>query len=237
MSAALEAQDVEKGSIYDLIIQHRVQQIEADKKVREVLLAILTVALTVVTFGGGAPALLASAAIVGIGAAQAYSAIGDYDEKTTFYVSQLLSQEPTAAWAVVAVLGLALDAGGLVSALEAVVPAAKAFNASGDLVELGKNLSQVDARVSESVLKAAEQSRAAERQFKASVEQFKGVFTGAGGQAQSGRAFADRNGGAEGRRDCRSSGGDDLLLYQDPFAQVISEVPAPARAGRPDRLG
>jgi hypothetical protein len=79
LSAALEAQDVEKGSIYDLIIQHRVEEIESEKKVREILLAILTVALTVVTFGGGTPALLATAAIVGIGAAQAYSAIGDYD--------------------------------------------------------------------------------------------------------------------------------------------------------------
>jgi hypothetical protein len=185
LSAALEAQDVEKGSIYDLIIQHRVEEIESEKKVREILLAILTVALTVVTFGGGTPALLATAAIVGIGAAQAYSAIGDYDEKTTFYVSQLLSQEPTAAWAVIAVVGLALDAGSLVSALKTVVPAAKAFNASGDLAELSKDLAQVDARVSESVLKAAEQARAAERQFKTSVDQFKAVFTGTGGQAKA----------------------------------------------------
>ena len=181
LSAALEAQDVEKGSIYDLIVQHRVAQIESEKKVKEILLAVLTV----VTFGGGTPALLASAAIVGVGGAQAYSAIEDYDTQTTFYVSQLLSQEPTAAWAVVAVVGLALDAGSLVSALKTVVPASNAFNATGDLVELGKDLAQVDPLVRESVLKAAEQARAAERQFKASVDQFKGVFTGAGGQAKA----------------------------------------------------
>ncbi|HEY7269446.1 MAG TPA: DUF4157 domain-containing protein [Dehalococcoidia bacterium] len=185
LSAALEAQDVEKGSIYDLIIQHRVAEIESEKKVKEILLAVLTVALTVVTFGGGTPALLASAAIVGVGGAQAASAIEDLDTQTTFYVSQLLSQKPTAAWAVVAVVGLALDAGSLVSALKTVVPAAETFNKTGDLVELGKDLAQVDPLVSESVLKAAEQARAAERQFKASVDQFKGVFTGAGGQAKA----------------------------------------------------
>jgi len=185
LSAALETQDVEQGSIYDLIIQHRVAEIESEKKVKEILLAVLTVALTVVTFGGGTPALLASAAIVGVGGGQAYSAIEDYDTQTTFYVSQLLSQEPTAAWAVVAVVGLALDAGSLVSALKTVVPASKAFNATGDLAELGKDLAQVDPLVRESVLEAAEQARAAERQFKASVDQFKGVFTGAGGQAKA----------------------------------------------------
>lgn len=185
LSAALETQDVEKGSIYDLIIQHRVAEIESEKNVKEILLAVLTVALTVVTFGGGTPALLASAAIVGVGGAQAYSAIEDYDTQTTFYVSQLLSQEPTAAWAVVAVVGLALDAGSLVSALKTVVPASKAFNATGDLAELGKDLAEVDPLVRESVLKAAEQARAAERQFKTSVDQFKDVLTGAGGQAKA----------------------------------------------------
>ena len=185
LSAALEAQDVEKGSIYDLIIQHRVAEIESEKKVKEILLAVLTVALTVVTFGGGTPALLASAAIVGIGGAQAYGAIEDYDTQTTFYVSQLLSQEPTAAWAVVAVVGLVLDVGTLASTLDTVVRAAKTFNATGDLVQLGENLAQVDPLVRESVVKAAEQARTAERQFKASVDQFKGVFTGAGGQAKA----------------------------------------------------
>lgn len=185
MSAALEAQDVAKGSLYDLIIQDKVKQIESEKKVKEILLAVLTIALTVMTFGGGAPALLATAAIVGIGTAQAASAIEDYDTQTTFYVSQLLSQEPSAAWAVIAVVGLALDAGSLVTALKTVVPAAKAFNASGDLVELGEKLAQVDARVSERVLQAAEQARAAERQFKTSVDQFKSLFTGAGGKARA----------------------------------------------------
>ena len=237
LSAALEAQDVEKGSIYDLIIQHRVAEIESEKKVKEILLAVLTVALTVVTFGGGTPALLASAAIVGIGGAQAYGAIEDYDTQTTFYVSQLLSQEPTAAWAVVAVVGLALDVGTLVSTLDTVVRAAKTFNATGDLVELGEDLAQVDPLVRESVVKAAEQARTAERQFKASVDQFKGVFTGAGGQAKAVVPSLTVMAAREGRRDCRSATGDDLLLHQDPPAQVVSEVRAPARAGGPDRLG
>ncbi|HKG58476.1 MAG TPA: DUF4157 domain-containing protein [Pyrinomonadaceae bacterium] len=183
LEAAYDAQDIEKGSLPDLIIRDRISEIKSDKSAKEILLAIITIALSVVSFGGGAVGLLAAGAAFGIGAAQAVSAIEEYDTSTTFYLAQLLKEEPSAAWAIVAVLGAGLDAAGVVQAMKAVVPAAKAFTASGDLVKLSQDLAQVDAVVSENVMKAAKQVRAAEQQFKFAADKFKKMFTGAGGPA------------------------------------------------------
>ena len=177
-----EVQGIEKNSIFDLIIRDRASQIQSDKSAKEILLAIIAIALTVVTFGGGTVGLLAAGAVFGIGVANAVRAIEEYDTKTTLYLAQLIRNEPSSAWAILAVIGMGLDATAVVQALNVVVPAAKLFNASGDLAELGKGLAQVDARVSENVMKAAEQVRAAEQQLKAAKGELKGVFTGAGGK-------------------------------------------------------
>jgi hypothetical protein len=199
LAVAYEAQDVKKGSIYDLVIRDRISQIKSEKSVKDILVAIITIALAVVSSGGGTIGLLAAGAAFGIGTAGALSAVEEYDTKTTLYLAQLLREEPSAAWAIVAVLGVGLDATAVVQALKAVVPAAKTFNASADFVALSAELASVDARVSKNVMEAAKQVHAAEQQLKAATRELKNVFTGAGakvrGQMPSLALMAAQKGG------------------------------------------
>ncbi|MGV3724999.1 MAG: AHH domain-containing protein, partial [Actinomycetota bacterium] len=179
------AQDIQPGTIYDLIIQNRKQQIQSDKSLREILIGVLTVALAIVSFGGGTVGLLAAGAAFGISAAQAVTALEEYDAKTTLYMAQLLKDEPSAAWAIFAVVGAGLDAAAVVQALKVVVPAGKAFNSSGDLVALSKGLAGLDEQVTAKILKAAEQARVAERELKAAVGDLKSMFTSPGRKLRS----------------------------------------------------
>jgi hypothetical protein len=135
--------------------------------------------LTVVSLGGGAIGLIAAGALFGISVAQAGGATKDYDEKMTLYLAQLLNEEPSAAWAILAVVGAGLDAGAVVHALEVVVPAAKAFNVSGKLGDLEKAFADVDESVRANVLKAAKQAGIAEQELKAAAGELKEMFKNA----------------------------------------------------------
>ena len=179
------AQDIQPGTIYDLIIQNRRQQIQSDKSIREILIGILAVALAIVSFGGGTVGLLAAGAAFGIGAAQAVTALEEYDAKSTLYMAQLLKDEPSAAWAIFAVVGAGLDAAAVVQALKVVVPAAKAFNSTGDLAALSKGLAGLDEQVTAKIMKAAEQARVAEQELKTAVGDLKTMFTSPGRKLRS----------------------------------------------------
>lgn len=180
LALSYSLQDIEQGSLYDLIIQNRKSQIEADKSAREILMAVIAIALAIVSFGGGTVGLIAAGAAFGISAAQAVTALEEYDIKTTLYMAQLLKDEPSVAWAILAVVGAGLDAGAVVQAMKAVVPAAKAFNATTDLAALEKALVGVDEQVSARVMRAAEQARVAEQQLKAAAQDLKTMFTSPG---------------------------------------------------------
>ena len=176
LAVSYAAQDITTSSIYDLIVRNRIERIESEKSIREMLVALITIALSIVSLGGGTLGLIAAGATFGIGLAQAADAIEDYDTKTTLYLAQLLSDKPSAAWAILAVMGTALDAGAIMHALAVVVPAAEAFNEAGDLIKLKNALQEVDARVRDSVMKAAEQVRGAEQELKAASGQLKEMF-------------------------------------------------------------
>lgn len=180
LALSYSLQDIEQGSLYDLIIQNRKSQIAADKSAREILMAVIAIALAIVSFGGGTVGLIAAGAAFGISAAQAVTALEEYDIKTTLYMAQLLKDEPSVAWAILAVVGAGLDAGAVVQAMKAVVPAAKAFNATSDLAALEKGLAGVEEQVSARVMRAAEQSRVAEQQLKAATQDLKSMFTSPG---------------------------------------------------------
>ena len=167
VALARAVQGISDDSIYHLIIRDHAAEIEEKESVRSFLLAILAIGLTVVSFGaGGAFALVAAGAAFGIGAYQAFEEIQKYDEASKFYVAQLLSEEPTVAWAVLAVVGAGLDAAAVVKALKVVVPAARAFNVSPDPEQLKQALGALDERIVRNVDRAAR----AKRQFEGAVQ-------------------------------------------------------------------
>ena len=168
LKASRDAQGFPEDSIYALIIRHRADEIDREQSVINALLTILAIALSIVTFGaGGWIALIAAGAAFGISAYQAFDELEKYDENSRFYVANLLSKEPTIAWAILAVVGAGVDAAGVVQALKVVAPAAKAFTApGGDLKTLSDALTGVDERIVRNVEKAAK----AKQQFEAAVE-------------------------------------------------------------------
>lgn len=176
LAVSYKAQDIKANSIFDLIVRNRIKRVESEKSVKEILLAVITIALTIVTLGGGTLGLVAAGAIFGIGLAQAADALEKYDDQTTLYMSQLLSEKPSEAWAILAVIGTGLDALTVMHALEVVVPAAEAFREAGDLEKLENALAKVDVRIREQVLEAAKQVRVAERELKAASGELKEMF-------------------------------------------------------------
>jgi hypothetical protein len=179
LDVSYAAQGIEKDSIQDLIIRSRIDQIESDKTAKEILIAIIAVALAIASLGGGTIGLLAAGAAFGISTAQAVSAIEQYETETALYLAQLLSDYPSAAWAIIAVIGAGIDATAVIqAAVKVVVPAAKAFNQSQNILELENSLAGVEKRIRANVLKAA----GAERELKTAVEQFKGSLTSPGGK-------------------------------------------------------
>jgi hypothetical protein len=106
--------------------------------------------------------VLAAGAAFGLSAYQAIEAFREYEVKHAAYGAQLLSDDPSFGWVIVAIVGAGLDLGAAVTIFAKGTQAAKAieaFNEAGDLIKLEKDLKAV-AELTDgmraNVLKAAE---------------------------------------------------------------------------------
>jgi outer membrane protein OmpA-like peptidoglycan-associated protein len=150
-----QAQGIQKGSIFDLIIQDKVKEIGTGKIIKAIVLAVIGIALTIATMGTGTIAVLAGVGALGLGMYQAYEEFKQYEEQSAAHGAGLLSQEPTLAWVVLAIVGAGLDAAALASIARVAQPiakAGKAFNETEDLAKLEADLAQI-AEITETVRK------------------------------------------------------------------------------------
>lgn len=161
-------QGIKVGSIHDLIIQDKMRSDAILKIVKGLALAIVAIALSVITFGAGTPVVIAAGAgLLGAGLG-VYMALEEYaDYAAAKDLSDVgFAGEPSMIWVVLAVLGAGLDMAAAVKAVSALGPAAKAFNAGGDLVEFTKAVralekaNQIDAKVARAAERAAEARKA-----------------------------------------------------------------------------
>jgi hypothetical protein len=172
MAASMESQGIAPGSIYDRIIQDYISERAFESVVQGVALAIITLALTVLTAGTGTVAVVAGFAAVGVGAWQTVDAFREYARMSGAADAQLLSEDPSLAWVVMAVIGAAADVGGAVAAVRALRTAARAFHVSGDVTAFSRAVDAIprlDARIASAVKRAAEAEAGVREQWRALV--------------------------------------------------------------------
>jgi hypothetical protein len=157
-------QGIKPGSIFDLIIQDKKRDDLVLKIVTGLALAVIAIALAVVTFGAATPVILAAGAGIGGVALGTYMAVEEYKE----YVEQNnlaavgFADKPEMLWVILAVVGAGIDMASAVKAVRALAPAAKALNAGGDLSDFTKAVralekaNEIDARVARATEKAGQ---------------------------------------------------------------------------------
>jgi hypothetical protein len=161
-------QGIKANSIHDLIIQDKMRSDAILKIVKGIALAMVAIALSVITFGAATPVIVAAGAGLagaGLGVYMAFEEYKEYTQQKNL-ADVGLADDPSVVWVVLAVLGAGLDVAGAVKAVKALGPAAKAFNAAGDLAEFTKAVraleqaGEIEARVARAAEKAGEARKA-----------------------------------------------------------------------------
>jgi hypothetical protein len=132
--------DIQPGSIHDAILKGKRHEDAIAKLAGGVLLAIVAVALTVVSLGTATPAIVAAGASIGAVGLSTYLAYEEYKEYTAEYAiaDAGFTDDPSAAWLVLAIAGAGVDMAVAVKAVRALAPAAKALAAGGELADFTK---------------------------------------------------------------------------------------------------
>jgi hypothetical protein len=184
LSASMEAQQIEKDSIFDLIIKDKAKRINGFKILKAICFVVIAVALTIVTLGAAAPlAVAAGVGSLGLSLYGVYEAVEDYKRQNAANDVGLLTDDPSLVWVVLAIAGAAIDTAALSAAFKAAKPIAEAttvFNKTGDVVQLEKDLAtiaDISTQVRSNILKAAK----ARAQAK---EMLKSVLRPTGGMAR-----------------------------------------------------
>ncbi len=183
MPTFYSAMSIEKGSIFDEIVKDKIAEIHRDEMIVNAILAILAIALAIVSYGAATPAIAAAAA----GGGLLISSYFVYDEYQNYTREKDLADvgftdDPSMFWLIVACAGAALDLGAAVKAVKALGPAAKALNAGGDIgdfinaVNHLKKAGQIEA----SILEAAEKAALARKAATAATDDLAKIFKAKG---------------------------------------------------------
>lgn len=162
-------QGIQADSIHDLIIRDKMKEDRIKKIVVGIVLAIVAIALTIVSLGTATPALVAAGAAAGAFGISAYQAYEEYKEYTE---NQKLADvgfvdDPTVIWLVVAVVGAAADMGAAFKAIKGLGSAAKALNAGAEISQFNKAVRALEeaGEIDAKIARAAERAAAARKGF------------------------------------------------------------------------
>ena len=132
--------DIQPSSIHDEIIKDKMHEDAIAKIVGGVLLAIVAIALTVVSLGTATPAIVAAGASIGAVGLSTYMAYEEYKEYAAEHAmaDAGFANDPSVVWLVLAIVGAGVDMAVAVKAVHALAPAAKALEAGGELADFTK---------------------------------------------------------------------------------------------------
>ncbi|WP_432828740.1 hypothetical protein [Dactylosporangium sp. CA-092794] len=99
------------GSIYRRIIEDRIARYHMQNAVKQIALAVLTLAIAFATAGTGLVAVLGAAAVAGLGTYQAIDAYAEYSRMHAAYQARMIAADPSIAWVIVAAIGALIDLG------------------------------------------------------------------------------------------------------------------------------
>ncbi|WP_294304346.1 peptidoglycan-binding domain-containing protein [uncultured Chryseobacterium sp.] len=165
--ASYAKQNIEKSSIYDRIITAKHEKLRGLKVLLSICEGIFALALIVVTWGAATPVVIAGGALsLAVSIDVAYDTIKEYKNNNEFHDVGLLSDDPSLLWVVIAIAGVALDAGALAAILKSAKPiaaAGKAFNEAENTTEalskLESDLAKIEGleeRVQRNIVRQAE---------------------------------------------------------------------------------
>lgn len=162
-------QGIQPGSIYDLIIRDKMREDAIVKLTVGLALAVIAVALTVITFGAGTPAIIAAGTALASAGLSTYMAVEEYKQyaESKHLADVGLADDPSMVWVIIAIVGAGLDMAAAAKAVRALAPAAKALNAGGDLSEFTKAVRALEKahELEASAARAAEKAAAARLGF------------------------------------------------------------------------
>jgi Domain of unknown function (DUF4157) len=179
------AMDIQPSSIHDEIIKDKMREDTISKIVGGVLLAIVAVALTVVSLGTATPAVIAAGASIGAAGLSTYMAYEEYKQYTSQHAiaEAGFAENPPTIWLVLAIAGAGVDMAAMVKAVRALAPAAEALEAGGDLAKFQQAVLELEKakQLEQKAAEAAEKAAAARAAYKAA----KGELSQALGKAYS----------------------------------------------------
>lgn len=151
---------IQEGSTGDLLLRARVRELEARQQRLTLVVTVLALAAGLVSAGSGTAGVLAAGVGLGLGVYDGLEQLRQYERQSAAYGAQLVSEDASLAWVVVAALGTGLDLAVVATALRAMGPALRSFQRSRDLGHLEQSLqalSRVEERLKQRVLQAAQQ--------------------------------------------------------------------------------
>jgi hypothetical protein len=166
---------VTAGTVYESIINDHEKSLKFAQLIIGIATGALAIGLGVVSFGTGTVAVVAGAGSLALSIAGAAEAVETYSaESAAAHTSfdealTLSSDDPSAVWVVLALIGVGFDGAALVNAAKSVLPAAKLLATASDIgkfeSELAKLTSLSDA-VKESLVRAGR----AEAEYRTAVQ-------------------------------------------------------------------
>ena len=185
MPAFYAAMDIQPGSIHDQIIQDKLHDDAIAKLVGGILLAIVAVALTVVSLGAATPAIIAAGASIGAAGLSTYMAYDEYKEYTAEHAvaDAGFADDPSVAWLVLAIVGAGVDMAAATKAMRALGPAARLLKPGEDIADFTKAVEalQKSKEIDDKIAAAANNAAAARKSYAAA----KGELSAALGKAYS----------------------------------------------------
>lgn len=144
-------QGIQPQSIWSKIIEDH-QAPTVDQIMLDTMLLTLAVAAGIMS-GGSAFFAVASLGLSSYLALQQYE---DYAIRSDAYGAQLLAEEPSLAWVILAVVGVVLDFAVVARVIRPIRPALQQFQRTGNITELEAQLGGVEERIRRSILQRAE---------------------------------------------------------------------------------
>jgi hypothetical protein len=175
---------IQPGSLHEQIIHDKMQSDAITKLVTGVAVAIVTVALTVVSLGAATPAVLAASASIGAAGISTYMAYDQYQQYTEDHAigEAGFAKDPSVVWLALAVVGAGVDMASAVNVVGKLGPVAKTLGEAKNLAEADVKLTeftkaveklQEAKEIDEKIATAANKAAAARKSYAAAANQFK----------------------------------------------------------------
>jgi hypothetical protein len=168
MAEARHQLEITPNSIYAKLIDAKIKKIERDETLIAIVVGVLAIAFSILTLGTGAIAVVGALGSLAVGSVAAYQEFERYRVSSAQAGSGLSSEEPSPAWLVISVLGVAADAAVALKAVRALALPARTLEAGGDIGafrtavrELEKQ-GQIEAKMARSVEAAGDARKAYE---------------------------------------------------------------------------